>query len=81
MTDQEIKNDISNYVSKNYSIWTIGITDRPTQRKTEHSNPEHWHQWNASSEKAAREVETYFIAKGCKGGSGGKGNGDYVYIF
>ena len=63
------------------SNWTIGVTDDPTRRKAEHGNPSGWRQWDADTETAARNVESYFIAKGMKGGSGGSGRADYVYIF
>ena len=63
------------------SNWTIGVTDDPARRRTEHGNPSHWHQWDADTETAARNVERYFIAKGMKGAPGGGGRADYVYIF
>ena len=56
-------------------------TDDPDKRKKEHGNPKHWHQWDADTEKEARNVESYFIDKGMKGGTGGLGSADYVYIF
>ena len=64
-----------------YSIWTIGVTDDPVRRKSEHGNPQHWHQWDADTETAARNVEKYFLDKGMKGAPGGAGRADYVYIF
>ncbi len=79
-SEAEIKKAIENKVS-NYSAWTIGVTDDPARRKEEHGNPNPWHQWNADSEEAARNLESYFLDKGMKGGSGGKGSADYVYIF
>lgn len=81
MTEQEIKTDIERFIKENYSIWTIGVTDRPEQRKQEHDNPKYWHQWDASTEQVARRIESHFIAKGCKGGGGGLGDANYVYIF
>ena len=71
---------IENFVS-NYSYWTIGVTDDPNRRKTQHDNPSPWYQWNADSETVARDVEAYFLQKGMKGDTGGGGNADYVYIF
>ena len=64
-----------------YSSWTIGVTDDPAKRKQDHSNPVGWRLWDADTERAARNVEAYFIAKGMKGGTGGAGRADYVYIF
>lgn len=64
-----------------YARWTIGVTDNLARRKGEHGNPVPWHAWNADTEQAARNVESHFIAKGMKGGPGGPGRADYVYIF
>lgn len=66
---------------KDYSIWTIGVTDEPDRRKTQHDNPKHWKQWNADSEDDARSIEKHFVEKGMKGDTGGGGSADYVYIF
>lgn len=81
MTEQEIKTAIEGHIKGSYSAWTIGVTDDPDRRKQEHDNPKYWHQWNASTEDAARRIEKYFVDKGCKGAGGGKGDADYVYIF
>jgi len=64
-----------------YSAWTIGVTDDPDRRRGEHGNPSIWYQWDADSEQVARNVESYFLDKGMKGGGGGGGGADYVYIF
>ena len=83
-SELEIKAAIAGRVaagSVGYSSWTIGVTDDPVRRKGEHSNTEHWMQWKADSEAAARNVEKYFLDKGMKGGTGGSGTADYVYIF
>ena len=84
-TETQIKAAIEKRVNstekKDYSIWTIGVTDDPTRRKAEHGSPKYWMQWNADSETAARNVEKYFLGKGMKGGTGGSGKADYVYIF
>ena len=67
-----------------YSSWTIGVTDDTVRRKDEHSKDHKvtsWRDWNADSEKDAREIEEYFKDKGMKGGLGGPGSADYVYIF
>ena len=81
MTEQEIKTAIEGYIGESYSAWTIGVTDDPDRRKQEHGNPQYWYQWNASTEDAARRIEDHFLDKGCKGGGGGKGDANYVYIF
>lgn len=80
-SESAIKAAIEGFVGGKYSIWTIGVTDDPVRRKTEHGNPQHWHQWDADTETAARNVEKYFLDKGMKGAPGGAGRADYVYIF
>jgi len=79
-TEAEIKKDIEDIV-KTYSDWTIGVTDTPADRRRKHGHPSPWYQWNADTEQAARNVEAHFIEKGMKGGTGGQGKADYVYIF
>ena len=64
-----------------YPAWTVGITDDPDRRRQEHGNPSGWYHWNADSEQVARNVEGYFLKKGMRGGSGGSGIANYVYIF
>jgi len=64
-----------------YKIWTIGVTDHPDRRKSEHGNPKYWKHWNPDDEKDARKIEEHFKDKGMKGGLGGPGDADYVYIF
>ena len=81
MKESEIKSAIEQIVNKKYSIWTIGITDGPDRRKTEHGNPKYWHQWRADTETIARNVEKYFLDKGMKGNTGGGEHPNYVYIF
>ena len=71
---------------KDCKIWTIGVTDKPDERKSQHKsdgkNVDFWTQWNADSEKDARDIEEYYKEqKKMKGGLGGPGSADYVYIF
>ena len=86
MNKPEIISAIKNRTSgTKYSIWTIGVTDDPTNRKSQHSNDgenvRYWTQWKADSESVGREVEKYFLDKGMKGDTGGGGNAGYVYMF
>ena len=86
-----IKKRVNESKTKDYSIWTIGITTDPEERKEEHNNPKHWVQWEADNLDIAREVENYFInkypekeSKRMKGGTGGDMSAHktaYVYIF
>jgi len=80
MNESEIKSAIEKIVSQ-YSAWTIGITDDPKRRRTEHDNPDHWYDWRADTETIARNVEKYFLDKGMKGATGGGEHPNYVYIF
>lgn len=68
-------------IATDYSNWIIGVTDNPARRKTEHGNPSTWFQWDADTEIGARNVEKYSLDKGMKGGGGGPGRADFVYIF
>ena len=79
-SESEIKAAIANVVS-DYSRWTIGVTDDPARRRSEHSNPSTWFQWGADTEIGARNVEKHFLDEGMKGGGGGPGRADFVYIF
>ena len=79
-SESKIIADIDGIVGS-YPAWTIGVTDDPAHRRIEHGNPVTWYQWDADSEQIARNVEAYFLRKGMKGGSGGGGRADYVYIF
>jgi len=82
MNEQEMKIAIERVVGNTrYSSWTIGITDDPDRRRSEHNNPTHWHQWRADTETIARNVEKYFLDKGMKGDAGGGISPNYVYIF
>lgn len=80
MKEDDIKTFISKKVQR-YADWTIGITENPKKRKSEHGKPGKWHQRRASSELVARRIEKHFIDKGMKGGTGGGNDPKYVYIF
>jgi len=62
-------------------MWTIGVTDNYLRRRSEHGYPSKWRAWDAHNEEIARRIESDFIARGMKGGKGGGGGADYVYIF
>ncbi len=66
---------------KDYSIWTIGITNNPERRKEEHENPKYWMDWKADGEQDTRSIEKHFLDKGMKGDTGGGENPTFVYIF
>jgi hypothetical protein len=76
---------IKDKVGGNYGIWTIGVTDDPDTRKSQHEsegeNVKYWSHWKTNSEKDGRDIESYFLGLGMKGGEGGGGKAGYVYIF
>ena len=77
----EIETRVKSTKTENYSIWTIGVTENPSERKSQHEDPKYWKQWTTDSEQDGRNIEKYFLEKGMKGGTGGGGTADYVYIF
>jgi len=86
MQESEIRLAIEQKVgSTDYKIWTIGITDDPERRKTEHDakgeSTTYWKDWKADTETIARNVETLFLSRGMKGGTGGGDHPTYVYVF
>ena len=81
VSESTIKANIEKRVAGNYSIWTIGVTDDLERRRIEHGNPSFWYHWDADFEQVARNVESYFLDKGMKGGTSGLGKADHVYIF
>lgn len=86
---QAIVDRVLSAKAKDYSIWTIGLTHDPDERKGQHRkdgmSTEHWKQWTATSLSDARDIESYFInQKGMKGGTGGDLSpyrSVYVYMF
>jgi hypothetical protein len=64
-TYAEIRMAINKYVEY-YGFWNIGITDNPARTREAFGNPEVWHQWQANNDTAAREVLSYYTAKGMK---------------
>jgi hypothetical protein len=88
MEKQAIKQAITNRVASAYSAWTIGLTHDPDKRKEEHQADGKattcWQQWVADSLSDAQDIESLFIQKSVKGGTGGDLSTRktiYVYIF
>ena len=84
---EEAKRAIGSYIKEHggdYPKWYCGIATDPEERLYEEHNVHRWgiriHR-DAGSESAAREVEKHFLAKGCKGGTGGGKNPHYVYAY
>ena len=88
MKAREIANAIAKLVDHSgysYERWTVGVTDNPSRRRNDHKqggrNVSWWDHWDADTEEDARAVERYFLNKGMRGGTGGSGRADYVYVF
>jgi hypothetical protein len=70
-----------------YDIWRIGLTHDPVERKKYWASVEstsYWSQWQADSLSNAQDIESFFINKGMKGGTGGDLSSwrtTYVYFF
>ena len=81
--------DINNHITKcgsSYGNWYAGVAKNPKDRLfTDHSVDEKCGAWifcSLNTDAEARQVEKYFLQKGCKGGTGGGGNGTrYCYAY
>ena len=86
-TKASIKTAIEGHTGTSFSAWRIGITEDWGKRKEEwKGNGEdisHWHCWEAESSTDAKDLESYYLDKKMKGGSGGQitSRTVYVYIF
>lgn len=77
----EIVTDFNNFLSKcggRYRDYYVGITNDAKRRLFNEHNVDNenglWIYREGKTDVIAREVEEYFLEKGCKGGPGG---GDY----
>ncbi|MGD1156190.1 MAG: hypothetical protein ABSA41_10210 [Terriglobia bacterium] len=72
-----------------YNLWRIGLTHDLAERKrywkdTKNENITYWSDWTADSLSDAQDIESHFLKKGMKGGTGGDLSAKktvYVYIF
>jgi len=84
-TNASIKAEIAGHVGTNYSAWRIGITADWATRKKEWKdaghNVDYWHCWQADSSADAKDIESHFIEKELKGGTGGQLSRDTVYVY
>jgi len=80
---QGIDSYIRQYGGK-YPEWYCGIATDPDERLRNEHNVDRFglkiHR-DAGSEAAAREVEKYFLSKGCRGGTGGGKSPRHVYAY
>jgi len=72
---------IEGIVKGNYQAWTIGVTDKPEDKKKERGNTRDWYVWEANSEEIACDMEEFFIQKGCKRVVGKHCSGTYIFIY
>lgn len=81
----EIEGRVNRTEKKDYTVWTVGVTDTPKIRKDQHDDSgkdvKPWKDWSTDSEKDGRDIEEYFLDKGMDGDTGGGGSASYVYIF
>ena len=76
-------------VGTGLSAWRIGLTHDLAERKafwrdTKKEGVNHWTAWSADSLADAQDIESQFINKGMKGGTGGDLSPNktvHVYIF
>ncbi len=73
---QAIIDRVESSTTVDYSVWTIGLTHDPAERKQQHKadgkSTKYWKQWIADSLSDAQDIESYFInTKGMNGGTGG----------
>ena len=86
---QQIANEIDAHIRKEgsgYGNWYCGIASDVKQRLfTDHNVSEKGGWWifrDAGTDNAARNIEEYFLKKGCKGGGGGGDGGTrYEYAY
>jgi hypothetical protein len=83
-----IISEINSKTSHDHTIYRIGITHDPNERKTHWTSKgstTYWKQWQADSLSDAQAIETYFIReKKMKGGEGGDMSSSrptHVYVF
>jgi len=94
MKKQEIIDAVVSHVQSTNSLeystmWCIGLTHEPDDRKHQHDNEgqstKYWKHWQADSLSDAQQIESYFInEKGMRGGTGGDLDARktvYVYVF
>ena len=88
-TLNKIAGEIDAYIQQHggiYRNWYVGIATDPRKRLFNDHNVDEksgaWIYRDAGSESAARQIENYFIDKGCQGGSGGgDASTKYVYAY
>lgn len=85
MATSGIVSAINSHVGTNYSAWRIGITENWETRKKEWidagENVSYWHCWKADSSTDAKDIESHFINKGMKGGTGGQLSYKTVFVY
>ncbi len=83
-----IQQEIEHCIHKSkagYRDWYIGLAINPQKQLFDGHNVSKkegaWFYRNAGSEISARDLETLFLKKGCKGGSFGHVSSKYIYAY
>jgi len=79
-----IESKVMSAKKRDYSIWTIGVTDNPTTTRDEHgqtSSTKEWEHWDTESEDEAMMIKQYFLSKKMKGVDTRGRDSKYVYVF
>ncbi len=83
-----IEQEIDNLIQKtgaNYREWYVGLAINPRQRLfSGHNVNEQSGAWlfrDAGSEATARDLETIFLKKGCKGGALKRDSSRHIYAY
>lgn len=87
--EQQIIADIENYIRQcggAFPAWYCGVATDPKSRLfSDHNVDQNNAQWiyrDGGTDTVARNVEAYFLRKGCKGGPGGGDRSSrYVYAY
>ena len=74
MSKASIKLEINTLVEGDHSLWFVGVTANPSERRTAHGNPKKWYQWQTDSDEESREIKQEFVDLGMDGGPGGPKN-------
>jgi len=88
-TANQVVTEIDAYIRQGgggYSAWYVGIASEPRQRLFDDHNVDKdrdaWIYRDCGSQVVARQVEVYFLQRGCQGGGGGGDSSThYAYAY
>lgn len=76
-----IVQQIENTIQGEFSSWSVGVTSDPAVRKAQLGNPLSWLQWQADSDKVAKQALDEIVGKGARRSGPVSQSGTFVYIF